>query len=419
MTENLSYYKNQIAKLETELDEMTIALAQAWDQLTPFLQATPENTDSTEGIIPVLESIRIGIGSNKVAIFMTESEECYSIPEGILFAQDIRKILKNFPDGNKVFQFSLMSRDGRNSVNWLFAPIVAENKQVGAIGVGFFDSDHRSFTAIDVRILERMAERTASRILAAHLAQSRQRELLAARELQIANHIQRSIQPAKPPQMATLEIASYWQPAKSVGGDAWGWIKRPNGEIGCFILDVSGKGLPAALAAVSLHTAINMALRLELSASQILERVNEEFYDVYDRSELLATVCVIIIDPDKHCLYQANAGHLPTLIRRDNSWIRLKATAPPIGALPSINPESQQVHLNSGDLVVCYSDGFSEIETNGSFWGEEGLLASIPSECNNVEAVVQNIVHSADQVRADAPAHDDQTLFAIYVADTK
>lgn len=417
MTNEVDLYKKRVQQLESELDEMTIALSQAWDQLTPLLQSAPEQANSTEDIIPVLESIMVGIGANKVAVFMSETEECYSIPEDMLFAQDVRQHLKTLGTDTNAFQFSVGARDKANTVNWLFAPIIAENKQVGAIGVGFLETEDRHFTAIDVRILQRMAERTASQILAAHLAQSRQRELLTARELQIASHIQRSIQPAKAPNVAHLEVASYWQPAKSVGGDAWGWVKRSNGEIGCFILDVSGKGLPAALAAVSLHTALKMALRLELSATQVLERVNEEFYDIYDRSDLLATVCVMIINPEKRCLHQANAGHLPTLIRVNGEWTRLQATVPPIGTLPVIFPEQQDLRLNRGDLILCYSDGFTETENEDGFWGEEGLLSSVPPESHDVEAIVQHIVRAADQIRGSKQAHDDQTIFAIHMAE--
>ena len=140
MINELDLHKQHIAKLESELDDMTAALSQAWDQLTPLLQATPEQSNSTEDIMPILESIMTGIGAHKVAVFMLETEECYSIPEGILFTKELRDRLKSLQTDSDTFQFALPTRQGKDIANWLLAPIVTENIVVGAIGVGFLET---------------------------------------------------------------------------------------------------------------------------------------------------------------------------------------------------------------------------------------------------------------------------------------
>ena len=61
-------YRKRIAGLESDLDEMTVALAQAWDQLVPFLQAAPTQATSTLDIVPVLESIIAAIDARMGAV---------------------------------------------------------------------------------------------------------------------------------------------------------------------------------------------------------------------------------------------------------------------------------------------------------------------------------------------------------------
>src|SRR5262249_54093779 len=140
-------------------------------------------------------------------------------------------------------------------------------------------------------------ERASGQIAAANLAESQAREQQVKRELQIAGLIQRSIQPLQAPTLVGLDAAADWQPAQNVGGDAWGWVLQPSGRLGCFLLDVAGKGLPAALAAAALHTALKMALRLDLSPGDVLRNVNEDVYEAYSNAGILATAAVITIDP--------------------------------------------------------------------------------------------------------------------------
>ncbi|MBZ0303754.1 MAG: serine/threonine-protein phosphatase, partial [Anaerolineae bacterium] len=169
-------------------------------------------------------------------------------------------------------------------------------------------------------------------------------------------------------------------------------------------------GLPAALAAVSLHTAIRTGLRLGLSPAEVLDLVNDEFYDAYTRTDLLATAAVLSVDPQTGAFEQANAGHPPTLIGQQGQWTLLKATAPPIGVLPDLGVESQEFQLKPGDLVTGYSDGYSEIETAAGFWGEQGLMQALGQTRADADLAAEQIQRAAEIARAGHDLHDDQTL---------
>ncbi|NJL34679.1 MAG: serine/threonine-protein phosphatase [Chloroflexaceae bacterium] len=173
--------------------------------------------------------------------------------------------------------------------------------------------------------------------------------------------------------------------------------------------------LPAALAAASLHTAIRLALRMHLAPTDVLRVINEEFYDPYTRTDLLATVVIACFDPHTNTLALANAGHPPVLVRQGHEWVHLPATAPPVGVLPTLDAELQTLTLQPGDLIVCYSDGFSEIQTPAGLWGQSGLLDAIPNDVPDVNALTRHIVAAAQGVGI---VEDDQTLVtALYTGN--
>ncbi|MBN1201621.1 MAG: serine/threonine-protein phosphatase [Anaerolineae bacterium] len=409
-------YEARIRQLETELEEMTASLAQAWDQLVPFLQATPQQANSTGDIVPVLESIMVAVDADVGALYLAPGDdrpaEWFTIPSNAVAFSDLQKYLDDCSQLTQPCRARNVRTWTGAPINWLLTPIVVSEQVVGAIGVGLAEG-RRDFSAYDARTLMRMTERAAGQIVAADLAASRVREAQIAHAMQIAGLIQRSIQPATGPRIAGLQVGIDWQPAATVGGDAWGWVMQPSGHLACYVLDVAGKGLPAALAAVSLHTALKMVLRLNLPPVDAIETVNHEFYDAYTDAELFATATVIAIDPVTGEIEQANAGHPPTLLGQPEKWQQWEATMPPIGVLPDSAPLPQRATLHPGDMVVCYSDGLSEIETGQRLWGTRGLLDAIPPDVAHVEHLIDAVLTTADRLRNGAPMHDDQTILAI------
>ena len=357
--------RERIRHLETELDDMTAALAQAWDQLVPFLQAAPKQAETTRDIAPLLETIMAAVDAPMGAVYLVAHDdrgaEWFALPTDVVSFATLQKDLDELIRHGQPVHISNIVTWNAKPTHWMFTPLLVDGTVVGAIGVGL-DEGHREFRAADSRLVLRMTERISSQMVAADLAASKAREAKLAHDLQIAGLIQRSIQPASEPEIDGLEVAADWQPAASVGGDAWGWVFQPSGRLACFMVDVAGKGLPAALAAVSLHTALKMVLRLDLSPVDVLRTVNNEFYDAYTSAGILATATVVALDPATGSVEQANAGHTPSLVLQGGEWNRWRATMPPLGVIPDVEPTSQSAQLSEGDLILLYSDGLSEIE---------------------------------------------------------
>ena len=67
--------QERIRALEVELEQMTGALAHAWDQLVPFLQSTPKHVDSTRDVIPILESIMAAVDAPMGAVYLADEQD--------------------------------------------------------------------------------------------------------------------------------------------------------------------------------------------------------------------------------------------------------------------------------------------------------------------------------------------------------
>jgi len=403
-------YQQQIATLESNLDEMTIALTHAWNQLVPFLQNTPD-ANSVRDLEPILQAVVAAVEVQHGGIYLLEDDEWLTQPVDLPTHATLNAYLQQV---DKKRSFTWRYEEEGQAELWLFAPIITDGEIIGYIGVASEDTQ-RQYTEAERRIMVRMAERAAGQIGAMKLAEMRQREAAARRELEIASHIQRSIQPKASPAADGIDAAFYWEPARQVGGDACGWFIQPDGTLNWFILDVSGKGLPAALGAVSLYTAFRMGLRLGQSPDAILRLANEEFYQAFTESGLMATAAIFSLNPRTGVFTQANAGHPPTLIRKSQSWSHLLASVPPLGVLDELEPSMQEVVLQEGDIVLAYSDGFSEISTdaNHTLWGETGILQAIPQGARRADVLANHIVEAAHHLEEGQDAADDKTLFIV------
>ena len=126
--------------------------------------------------------------------------------------------------------------------------------------------------------------------------------------------------------------------------------------------DVAGKGISAALLMASLQSSLRAQLAEgEVSTSQLVSRVNQQLH-ASTAPEKFATFCAGMFDETRGVFTYTNAGHLPPLVVRQGSVERLDVNGMVVGAFPMASYTESQVELNSGDLLVFFTDGISEPE---------------------------------------------------------
>jgi serine phosphatase RsbU (regulator of sigma subunit) len=75
---------------------------------------------------------------------------------------------------------------------------------------------------------------------------------------------------------------------------------------------------------------------------------------------MFVTCFYAIVGPESGTLSYANAGHDPPYLYRSGEPQALEARGMPLGLMPGMSYEEEEVTLQTGDGVLFYSDGLVE-----------------------------------------------------------
>ncbi|HPG38747.1 MAG TPA: PP2C family protein-serine/threonine phosphatase [bacterium] len=176
-----------------------------------------------------------------------------------------------------------------------------------------------------------------------------------------AAQIQRSLLPEKPPVFAGYDIFSRSKSAEFVGGDFYDYFQLEEGTLGISMGDASGHGLPAALLVRDVVIGLRMGLTKELRVAHTLQKLNQ----VIQRSTYSTNYVSLFvgeIEKDGHLFYM-NAGHPPPFVVNGETISDLAATGITLGFLPEIDLHRSYIHLEKHSVLVLYSDGIIERES--------------------------------------------------------
>jgi serine phosphatase RsbU (regulator of sigma subunit)/predicted ester cyclase len=189
-------------------------------------------------------------------------------------------------------------------------------------------------------------------------AQARERERIE-QELQVARRIQQELLPEATPELDGWRIATYYGPAREVGGDFYDFLELEDGRLGLVVGDATGHGMPAALVMATTRGMLRAVVQSLESPGEVLARVNEAL--VADIPPSTFVTCFYgILDPESGRLRYANAGHDLPCRRRNGQAEELRARGMPLGLMPGMSYEEKEAALEVGDSTLFYSDGLVE-----------------------------------------------------------
>jgi len=300
--------------------------------------------------------------------------------------------------------------------------LVIPMRTAGGKVIGAFQALNKAggFTESDVSLLGLAASYSAAAIETQRLRLEAETARMFLRELEIARDVQAKLVPQEPPALDGLECATFFRPAKFVGGDYYDLIQTPNGTLAFTLGDVSGKGIPAAV----LMASVQASLRIPLSGGpgslvDLVARVNESVYATSSSTRYSTLFCGLI-DAGRQNLTYVNAGQCsPLILRRGQPAIieRLSGSGVPIGLLPAASYTQEVVTLHRGDVLVCFSDGISEAtDAKGEIWQETEIdHVLLGSEDLSAGEITQRIVAAADAYAGEADQADDMTIVTLRV----
>ncbi len=256
--------------------------------------------------------------------------------------------------------------------------------------------------------LERMVDERTSII-------EKQKALLE-KEISLAKEIQMALLPNSIPKIDEVAIAFKYVPIMGVGGDFIDiHYRKGMNELGLFVSDVSGHGVPAALVASMVKMSLNSWGKfIQWPASALGEMKNMLSGKMGGN---FISACICCLDLSSGVLISANAGHPPLIIARADGRVEPVRSRGRV-FLDFTEPDYEEVRsvLGKGDKVVLYTDGITEARNrDGQMMGDDtfvGLIAKYASlsASDLCEMIFSEIVNYTGSQQLD----DD---FALLVAE--
>ena len=242
-----------------------------------------------------------------------------------------------------------------------------------------------------------------------------------AQELLLAGRVQASFLPPEVPEIPGWLLSATLKPASEASGDFYDFISLPNARWGFVVLDVTDKGVAAAVYMALCCTLIRtFAQQHPAQPELVLSAVNRRILKDCSANQFV-TVFYGVLDPVTGMLVYANAGHCPALHfpAKDGAEVHeLARTGMPLGILKDRTWGQERVKLDPGDLLVLYTDGITEAHGEPpSLFGEQRLLTSVRAALGtagtqrpSAQELQDHILADVDRFVGGAPRSDDIAL---------
>jgi phosphoserine phosphatase RsbU/P len=275
--------------------------------------------------------------------------------------------------------------------------ILVRNIERGRLYVFSRDPQY-TWTETRQKLVRLVADQTAVAIENDELTVELRKKERLDRELEIGADIQLRLLPRQCPTIQGVELSALCKTANRVGGDYYDFIPANYGAVrqsdtnaeggrwSVAIGDVMGKGVPAGL----IMTMTRGMLRAEVlnghSPARILQHLNQVMYADLENSNRFVTLFYSEYDPTTRILSYSNAAHNPPLLwqARSNTIKRLDTLGMLIGLDANTQYQDAQVQLHPGDILIYYTDGFTDAANQyGERFDEENLMKAFQWACRS------------------------------------
>ncbi len=324
-----------------------------------------------------------------------------TIVDEVVSQRDSVLVANPLENPNYVEQKSIMSLKLRSA---MAAPLF-DNQRVR--GILYVDTANQSvqYSHEDLEVLTATANAVAVKL----------RNLSFESEMRTAAEIQRAMLPKHLDPPEGYELEAYQVMCQAVGGDLYHCLRRSNGRVLFALGDVSGKGMPAAIAMAAAMVLIGLLAEIGGELIDLAKHLHNQLYRALVEERFI-TMFLGELDADTGTLRYVNAGHdPPCLLRKDGGLQQLEPTGMALAMIEDPVLEVAEVVLEHGDLLAIFSDGIPEATTDGSnFLGVDPVKEILKAHAGDgLPEIREAMVSTVEKYLAGHPASDDVTLLLL------
>ncbi len=239
------------------------------------------------------------------------------------------------------------------------------------------------------------------------------------KEVALAASIQRDLFPSVLPRLSGCDIAARNRQAKMVGGDYYDVLpvqgSGPDLPHLLCVVDISGKGIFAALLMSNIQATLRALLNRDQTLSEVAGQANQLLHATTP-SNRYATAFLAQYHPVTGACEWVNCGHNDGIVLRKTGEVELMACSGiALGLFPRIAYAEQTFELREGDLLAIYSDGVTEAnDISEQEFSIERLIAVLQAQRERpANEIVDAVFEDIDAFVGAAPQFDDITLMVM------
>jgi serine phosphatase RsbU (regulator of sigma subunit) len=248
-----------------------------------------------------------------------------------------------------------------------------------------------------------------------------ERLLSIQKELEIARQIQSAILPRELPRLRGISIAARYLPMASVAGDFYDFLVVDEQRVGILVADVTGHGVPAALIASFLKSALAAQAANAPNPSQVLTGLNHALCGKFESH--FVTAGYLYVDGAERTLRYGAGGHPPLLFGYTQGGTRaqvreIESNGLILGVSETATYPYVEFSFAPGDRCLLYTDGIVEALSPAQAEFGASRLARLLEEGANLRAdelvrgVLSELARWSGRTNGN-PNDDDVTLVAV------
>ncbi len=219
--------------------------------------------------------------------------------------------------------------------------------------------------------------------------------------------------PEQVPDFAGFEIGRVYQAGSGLmAGDFFDVHRVGPTRVAAVIGDVAGHGIESSITAFQAKYLLRVFLRQFRDPAQAFEELNKQLASG-DRHEEFISAAVVVFDTEAGTLRCASAGHPAVFFFQEDGVNPLRSTGPLLMLDSNATYFSREIPMESGDMIVMYTDGLAEARAGGALFGEDRIIKTAERELNAPPDVLCKALLDAAKDHAGGIIDDDTAVMAI------
>lgn len=239
-------------------------------------------------------------------------------------------------------------------------------------------------------------------------------------DLVLANRVYRALLPQRQLVIEGFDIQAMSAEARYIGGDYYDLLPIcPDSHLQRLVVaDTMGKGLPAGMLMSNIQGAFRLLAESHASPAQLVGNLNRWLCRNIPVTKFVSLVCLGIENNHARAsrVVYANAGHCPPILIRKDGQVELLA---PTGAIIGVRDDFEylevETSMQSGDLLVLYTDGIVEaMNQDRDEFGEKRLMDFIqPRRLHDLKTLLPDLITHVKAFALTPQLADDYIVMAL------